>query len=240
VVGFKIFNIEPTNLCNAKCDFCPNGSGLMKRKIGLMSARTLTKALAFCNSKTMGIYGCGEPLLHPHIVAIVSLIAGHGIRTQLNTNGKYLNKEMYDWLRHAGLYRLILSVDYFDNVLEPMTFDYPDLPIEKFRLYGKAKMGEVQKEKHSWGEQVGHEDREKIECNFYLDNWVQIMWDGKIVRCCMDYDAKEPLSHIDTYKNQDFTGKKISLCNQCKGFRFKNALVNGDYDGQKPDTIAED
>jgi organic radical activating enzyme len=239
MVGFKIFNIEPTNLCNAKCGFCPNGSGLMKRKRGFMKAHTLERALALCNSNTMGIYGCGEPLMHDHIVGIVATISSNNIKTQLNTNGEYLTQDLYHWLRIAGLNRLILSVDYFDKELEPMNFDTPDLPIEKFRLKGKAKINEKQKEAHSWGEQIGTENREKIECNFYMDNWVQVMWDGTIVRCCMDYDAREPFGNVYTYNKQDFTGRKISLCNQCKGFRFKNAMVNGDYDGQLPNTVAE-
>jgi len=239
MTGFKIFNIEPTNECNARCSFCPNGSGLMSRHIGCMTPDTLDKALSFCNSTSMGIFGCGEPLMHKHISTIVAIVSSHNIQTQLNTNGMFLNKKMYQWLRYAGLTRLILSVDYFDKDLLPMDFAELDLPIEKFRIFGDAKDGEVKKDVHSWGEQIGHEHREKIECNFITDNWVQIMWDGTIVRCCMDFDAKEPLGNVHTYTDKDFTGKRISLCANCKGFRFKSALVNGDYDGQLPETVKE-
>jgi organic radical activating enzyme len=239
MIGFKIFNIEPTNHCNAQCSFCPNGKGLMTRKKGYMSAETLGKALSYCNSNTMGIYGCGEPLLHTEISAMVAIISSHNIKTQLNTNGGLLNQYSYSWLRAAGLSRLILSVDYFDDKIEPTNYVCKDLPIEKFRIFGEKKKDEIQKELHSWGEQIGHENREKIECNFYLDNWVQVMWNGTIVRCCMDFDAKEPLGNVCTYDGKDFTGRRISLCASCKGFRFKNAMVNGDYDGQLPATTKE-
>lgn len=237
-MSFKIFNIEPTNVCNAKCSFCPNGTGMMTREKGFMSIDTLINALSFCESNSIGIYGCGEPLLHPDINIIIGKITAHGLKSQLNTNGKFLTEEMYIELYRGGLTRLILSVDFFEpDVSFP---EFNNLPIERFRIYGSPKENEIKKDAHSWGEQVGNENRDKIECNFYLDNWVQIMWDGTIVRCCMDFDAKEPFGNVNNYNGEDYTGRKISVCSKCKGFRFKSAIVNGDYDGQLPETVADD
>jgi len=236
---YKLFNIEPTNHCNAKCNFCPNGLDMMKRPKGFMNVKTLLDAMFYNESDTVGIFGCGEPLLHPHIVTIVQTIAKSGrqckfpTKTQLNTNGLLLTQKMYDDLRTAGLYRLIVSVDYFDGKC-PDVEEHPDLPIERFVINREAKEGEIKKELHSWGEQVGHEDRERIECNFYLDGWVQVMWDGTIVRCCMDYDAKEPMSNV-AYPYPYYDGQTISQCAKCKGFRFHSALVNGDYEGKEND-----
>jgi MoaA/NifB/PqqE/SkfB family radical SAM enzyme len=55
----------------------------------------------------------GEPLVHPEIVALVSAIAGGGIRYAVITNGWFLARDV-ERMAAAGLDRLIVSLDSAD------------------------------------------------------------------------------------------------------------------------------
>ena len=62
--------------------------------------------------KTFRIYGVGEPLIHPHIVEMVTLakISRIAEKVEIITNATLLNRGVSDGLIKAGLDRLVVSI----------------------------------------------------------------------------------------------------------------------------------
>jgi MoaA/NifB/PqqE/SkfB family radical SAM enzyme len=108
-----ICDVSVTNACNAACDFC----GFARDKTLIGPARYLD-AGAFANAlpilRRRGIRYItlrgGEPLVHPDIVALVSLTLAAGISCGVITNGWFLPRYI-DRLAAIGLSRLVISLD---------------------------------------------------------------------------------------------------------------------------------
>jgi MoaA/NifB/PqqE/SkfB family radical SAM enzyme len=105
--------VEPTTACNLNCRICMRNSwsepsGFMEMPVyrrliaGLEALPTLAK---------VAFWGFGEPLLHPHIVEMVTLAKGLGAKTELISNGLLLDRSLAEGLVTAGLDTLVLSVD---------------------------------------------------------------------------------------------------------------------------------
>ena len=105
--------VEPTSHCNLNCRTCvrhswqePGGTMAMatyRRLVeGLRAVPTLRK---------VSFWGFGEPLLHPDIVAMVSLAGGLGAQTEIITNGLLLDAARAKALVQAGLDSLVFSID---------------------------------------------------------------------------------------------------------------------------------
>lgn len=105
--------IEPTNTCNLNCRTCIRRS--WNNSEGFMDMDIYTKILKdvrhVTSLKKISFWGFGEPLLHPHIVEMVSKAKKLGVETQLITNGLLLNKKMAHDLIVAGLDSLVVSID---------------------------------------------------------------------------------------------------------------------------------
>jgi MoaA/NifB/PqqE/SkfB family radical SAM enzyme len=111
-----VCDFSVTNVCNAACDFC--GFARDKTLVGprqYADPEALERALPILyrrGIRYMTLQG-GEPLVHPKIVRIVSLIAASGIKCGLITNGWFLPRYIRD-LAEAGLQRLEISIDSAD------------------------------------------------------------------------------------------------------------------------------
>lgn len=243
----KIFAIELTNWCNAKCSFCPYPTDAHTRDKGYMTIDTLHRICQIATQpKGINLSGLGEPTLHPHLVTYVKVLVSEGFRVQMNTNGQRLKQELYDQLAEAGLCRIVLTSDYFPwkrgqlNVVDelPITFftitrdpDYPEL-------------GQTRKELDDWAGQIGNarHGKEKLRCSFLHDDFVQITWDGTVQRCCADFNANHRLGNIfddeflHRYHEGHYTNAAIPLCAGCAGYVFNDGIVAGDYAGEGIET----
>jgi sulfatase maturation enzyme AslB (radical SAM superfamily) len=108
--------VEPINVCNADCVFCPYGE--MKRAKGKMSMELYKKIiddaanLPLINHLTLT--GLGETLLDPHIVERVTYARQKmmpGVLIDLYTNGSNLTNEKAEALAKAGLGVLYVSLN---------------------------------------------------------------------------------------------------------------------------------
>lgn len=231
----KIFAIEFTNHCNAKCSFCPYPTPAHTRTKGWMSRDTLERVIEIISEpKAINISGLGEPTLHKECVAYVRRLSDAGIKVQLNTNGFKLNQALYDQLHDAGLVRLIITSDYFPwrhGSIETK----PSLPVNLLTISREPdfpELGQQRKPLDDWGKQVGNTNRKRVDCSFYSQDFTQICWDGTIQRCCTDFNANEPLGNIHTWKDESWKGKGISLCAKCSGYLFTSGIVAGDFEGE--------
>ena len=102
--------LEPTRKCNITCDACfavndPNSQKSLKT---IENELQTSLRLRRCDAM---LIGGGEPLTHPDIVEIVSMIKKHGIKPQLITNGVGLTAGLLHELKENGLYGVTFHVD---------------------------------------------------------------------------------------------------------------------------------
>jgi hypothetical protein len=58
------------------------------------------------------------------------------------------------------------------------------------------------------------------ECYFIKHNYVVVLWDGRIVPCCMDYDGRFAMSNIDHIETMGVNRRKEQLCGKCANMQF--------------------
>lgn len=105
--------IEPTNICNLNCPFCPTGAGRQGRKKGMMKMETLDKFLKQVGRYLLDAELCnwGESFLHPDIHAIIALIKRENIHAALSTHLSLEDQFDPEELVRSGLDYLVVSMD---------------------------------------------------------------------------------------------------------------------------------
>jgi hypothetical protein len=109
----EIVQIESTNICNAKCVFCPRDE--MHRRQGVMDVDLFRKIVDEC--ATLGIthvrvHNYGEPFLDRQLVEKVRYAKSKGIaEVGMISNGSLLTEEIARGMIDAGLDAINISVD---------------------------------------------------------------------------------------------------------------------------------
>jgi radical SAM protein with 4Fe4S-binding SPASM domain len=105
--------VEVTAACNLRCRMClVRYREPVRRSEGTLSLKCFERILDEIPSlKEVTLQGVGEPLLVPHLDALVRLAASRGIATGFNTNGTLLSAQRSKRLIRAGLRWLCISVD---------------------------------------------------------------------------------------------------------------------------------
>ena len=113
--------IEPTNLCNMRCKFCPTGDESLRKKRpnGSMTWETYCKIIKdireFGNKlKRINFYKDGESLLNPKFCDMVRLAKAAEVSESLwlKTNGLLLNPELNQKLIDSGLDMIGISISH--------------------------------------------------------------------------------------------------------------------------------
>ena len=88
-----IFYVDVFSFCNQRCPSCVVGNkygSLSDWPHGLMSpdllARILDKAVDECRVAAVGLYNWTEPLLHPEIAELISVVNARGIDSWISSN----------------------------------------------------------------------------------------------------------------------------------------------------------
>lgn len=111
-------SVEPAAICQLHCPECPVGQGHQQtegNEVGgkFMSrgvwARTLREIAPFAH--TVQFYFQGEPLLNKDLPAMIAEAHEAGLYTIVSTNAQALTPQMAEALVHAGLDRIIISMD---------------------------------------------------------------------------------------------------------------------------------
>lgn len=98
----KLLQVEPTSVCNFKCDMCLHASGgtipaaFMETGIYERLAREIFPAL-----DTLLLYGWGEPFLHPDFIGMLRVARRHlkaGSVIKVTSNGSLLDSATVDIL----------------------------------------------------------------------------------------------------------------------------------------------
>jgi hypothetical protein len=102
--------LEVTKACNLHCEGCYRENRPKDHKPLDEIERDLLTFQKYRKSDSVSLAG-GDPLIHPDIVEIVRMVAGHGFKPILNTNGLALSKELLRDLKKAGLVGFTFHID---------------------------------------------------------------------------------------------------------------------------------
>jgi len=86
-----IIYVDVVGRCNLKCPSCPSGNTAHNNHVGgAMSTSLLSdilkKAVAESDANTVGLYNWTEPLLHPKIGELISIVKSYGLRCLISSN----------------------------------------------------------------------------------------------------------------------------------------------------------
>ncbi|MEN9229746.1 MAG: radical SAM protein [Thermostichus sp. DG02_5_bins_236] len=121
-------HLEVTNVCNFKCEFCPDA--IMQRRRGHMDPALLEQILdevaATGLARILAFHLMGEPLLYPHIFPGIDMTVARGLDLHLTSNGSTfaLWPEQIDRLIHSRLPKLTISL----QTPDPVTFSIRGAP----------------------------------------------------------------------------------------------------------------
>lgn len=144
---FRRIYIEVTNVCNFRCQFCPDA--VMERRRGYMDLDLLEKILdevsGFPGRPWIFFHLMGEPLLYPHIFDAISMAVERGLNLELITNGSTFH------LTPKHVYQLVASG------VQKVTVSLQTPDIETYSLRGAPK-------------ELGSEPYFKGICDFVREN----------------------------------------------------------------------
>ena len=108
-----IVQIESTNLCNAKCVFCPRDE--MHRRQGVMDTDLFKKVVDECVQLCIThvrVHNYGEPFLDKQLVEKVRYAKARGIaEVGMISNGSLITEDIAQGMIDAGLDAINISVD---------------------------------------------------------------------------------------------------------------------------------
>lgn len=198
---FSWIDINPTELCNRKCEFCPRRDPAEYPNQNLHMEVALAKKIAdeLKEYKYRGgviFSGYGEPLLHNDIAKLVSVF-GKEIHTELVTCGDKLNVRLVKELFAAGLGVILVSmydgphqVDIFKEMFEKAGLDCKQYVLRD-RWYGVEEDYGVKLTNRAGTVKEGHPSlpEQKRPC-YYTHYSLQIDWNGDVMLCVQDFNKK--------------------------------------------------
>jgi len=103
--------LEVTNRCNLRCRTCPQFFGMAEPPADLSMERFHKVIDQFPWLRRVVLHGIGEPLLNPHVPAMVRELKARGAYVLFNSNGLLLRGRWPARLVESGLDELRVSVD---------------------------------------------------------------------------------------------------------------------------------
>ena len=101
---FKKIYIEITNICNLKCNFCPETN----RKKETMNVKDFEEIVSkiYKHTKLVCLHVKGEPLLHNKLQEILEILEKYNLKANITTNGTLI-KEKLEVIRKSRAIRQI-------------------------------------------------------------------------------------------------------------------------------------
>ena len=92
-----VLQLEPLHTCNLTCTGCGRIREYSTSLKDMMSLEDCLAAAEECNAPMVSICG-GEPLIYPHIEALVDGLLAQGRIVYICTNAMFMRKKMREWL----------------------------------------------------------------------------------------------------------------------------------------------
>lgn len=198
LLGLSTVEINPTELCNRTCSFCPRSDPNVypnqNLNMAVETAEILKNQLVSAGYQgDIHITGYGEPLLNPDILEIIAVMS-ENFHTELITNGDRLLKSVitHSQLKSVGLDLLI--VDCYDGLehIKQMRKLLQDCEIP-FRIRdhyddGSKKLIELYNFNNRGGIFSPKETYRPCWLPFYK---AFVDWNGDVGLCCNDWARKQ-------------------------------------------------
>ena len=238
---FSWIDLNPTELCNRTCEFCPRvDSSLYPNQnlnISLDLCKKINNELKDLNYKGgLVLSGYGEPMLHPELIKMVKIL-GDEVHLEMVTNGDKLTTQIIQELFESGLNVMVVSmydgphqVDAFKKIFEEAKVS-EDSYILRDRWYSIEEDYGVKLTNRAGvateGEQSDVDLHRPCHYPFYS---IMVDWNGDVMLCVQDWNKKVKMGNIASssllgvwqssgfkkYRNMLKKGNRIlAPCNQC-------------------------
>ena len=236
----EIYQIEVASVCNFNCVMCPRTLYSRKDKtpfIDVNLIKKLIKESSFDGSYFVELQMAGEPLLHPELGKIVSMIKETGMKVGLSTNGSLIDKKI-DELKELDY--VTISVDSISKYSDIRVNGKLDVLISNIKLLRSEtnaaidlqiiEMGEWEKEVKATKEifpdynirtipdcflTIQQSPLSPSVCNkICLNPWLScsIQSNGNVVPCCFCFWDDIIYGNIREASLKDiWNGKQVSL-----------------------------
>lgn len=228
---FSWIDINPTELCNRRCVFCPRAD------VELYPNQNLHISLDLCSkiadelralkySGGVAFSGYGEPTLHPEFVEMVKIF-GKNIRTELITSGDFLTPQITADLYKAGISQILVSlydgphqIEHFKEI-----FTEAKVPDSHYflrdRWYSMDSDYGVKLTNRAGTVTEGNQaDVEENRPCFYTHYSMSIDWNGDVLLCVQDWNKKVKMGNLN---NQTL----IDVWNSPNFNKYRRILGNG-------------
>lgn len=234
--------INPTELCNRTCGFCPRSDAKrypnQNLHISQKTVESLSKKLKeFGYRGRVGWSGNGEPLLTENFLDHIESVARSNPDLsvhEINTNGDKLTPNLIEKIYSAGINHIIVSVYDGEESLEKFKDMFRGYSVEDYTL--RISYGD--KNPIGFTNRAGFVSVNSDKISEFKDNKcylpfykLVIDWNGDVLVCCEDWGRKSrselninthTLSEIwnsdklRSYRNNLVIGKRtLSPCNVC-------------------------
>jgi radical SAM protein with 4Fe4S-binding SPASM domain len=226
--------VNPTELCNRKCIFCPRSDPKIypnsKNHISIDTCRKIGQQLFDINYKgRIGFVGFGEPLLHPNLEECIKAIKETGVKAQwieINTNGDFLNRKIIEKLKVAGCTDIAVSMyDHDDSEKYKMMFDGVDIRYVLRHHYDQDKNYNLKIVDRIGVLKGNVKEYNRNQCfiPFYK---MFIDWDGSFLLCDQDWGRLTKTYNVTNTTIKEFWSEKLKS--------YRNNLAVGQRSLQRP------
>lgn len=249
---FTWIDINPTELCNRKCVFCPRADeGVypnQKLHMSLDLAESMSGQLAKLNFKgAVTMSGYGEPLLHPEFASLCHKFVEKGIKVEVVTNGDKLSSDYVNEIIAAGDIFFVISMYDGEHQIKEFTdvMNSSKLPssswILRDRWYAEEKDFGLKLTNRAGVQKIRKDDFEtKGKPCFYPSYSMMVDWNGDVLLCVQDWNKRVKFgnltndsiwdvwssSYLNRFRKNNIRGeRKFAPCNTCSA----NGCVHGGY-----------
>ena len=228
---FSWIDINPTELCNRRCVFCPRADVELYPNQNLhisldLCSKIANELRALKYSGGVALSGYGEPTLHPEFVEMVKIF-GKDIRTELITSGDFLTPQITVELYEAGISQILVSLYDGPHQIEHFKEIFAEAKIPdthyflRDRWYSMDSDYGVKLTNRAGMVMEGNQiDVETNKPCFYTHYSMSIDWNGDVLLCVQDWNKKVKMGNLN---NQTL----IDVWNSPNFNKYRRILGNG-------------
>lgn len=231
----QVIELNPTELCNLKCSFCPRATFYPNQNlnIDLNTIRIFRKRLDEIKfSNVVSFTGRGEPTLYKQFTeASYILLKDKKYKLKINTNGKNIEKYL-DVLKEYD----IVNLSYYENNIDEflqLVDKYSKY--SNFNFYYKPPISLKEDFSLRYTNRAGSFERETDNsgfCDMVFDK-LFIDYNGDYKLCCQDWKDHVSLGNIKTESIEKYLNTNTLLqkyrAKLVKGERIHSPCSNCDY-----------